>query len=237
MLTSRSSSCVCLSDLETSRGEPGSRVLVQADNSFSARRRPVLWADIQDVVHCLLWGTTFTDRGVLEDPLQHGRAEPAYTRAKAVEGCPLLSRQVEARHAVWIADEVVQSRRRSCQPIVFPAGPEPGLLRHAWGRQIAEMMGLWEKGRRDFKRARVGLSWSILWRRWSSFAWALRDSARTAASRRKVGGAMPERMVKWLTGVARRHPETVRMALLITVSSFLVWELRHQYGAQYSAAE
>ena len=137
-----SSSCVCLSDLETSRSEPGSRVHVQADNSFSARRRPVLWADIQDVVHCLLWGTTFTGRGVLEAPLQHGRAEPAYTRAKAVEGCPLLSRQVEARDAVWIAGEVVQSRRRSCQPIVFPAGPEPGLLRQAWGRQIAEMMGL-----------------------------------------------------------------------------------------------
>ena len=107
-----SSSCVCLSDIETSRGEPGPRVLVQADNySFSARRRPVLWADIQDVVHCLLWGTTFTDRGVLEAPLQPGRAEPAYTRAKAVEGCPLLSRQVEARDAVWISDEVVQSRR------------------------------------------------------------------------------------------------------------------------------
>ena len=141
----RSSSCVCLSDLETSRGEPGSRVLVQADNTFSARRRPVLWADIKDVVHCLLWGTTFTDR-VLEAPLQHGRAEPAYTRAKAVEGCPLLSRQVEARDAVWIADEVVQSRRRSCQPIVFPAGPEPGLFRHAWGRQIAEMMGLLGEG-------------------------------------------------------------------------------------------
>ena len=70
-----SSSCVCLSDLEASRGEPGSRVLVQADNSFSARRRPVLWADIQYVVHCLLWGTTFTDRGVLEAPLQHGRAK------------------------------------------------------------------------------------------------------------------------------------------------------------------
>ena len=99
-----------------------------------------------DVVHCLLWGTTFTDRGVLEAPLQHGRAEPAYTRAKAVDGCPLLSRQVEARNAVWIADEVVQSRRRSCQPIVFPAGPEPGLLRHAWGRQIAEMMGLLGEG-------------------------------------------------------------------------------------------
>ena len=144
--SSSSSSCVCLSDLETSRGEPGSRVLVQADNSFSARRRPVLWADIQDVVHCLLWGTTFTDRGVLEAPLQHGRAEPSYTRAKAVEGCPLLSRQVEARDAVWIADEVVQSRRRSCQPIVFPAGTEPGLLRHAWGRQIAEMMGLLGEG-------------------------------------------------------------------------------------------
>ena len=91
-------------------------------------------------------GTTFTDRGVIEAPLQHGRAEPAYTRAKAVEGCPLLSRQVEARDAVWIADEVVQSRRRSCQPIVFPAGPEPGLLRHAWGRQIADMMGLLGEG-------------------------------------------------------------------------------------------
>ena len=141
-----SSSCVCPSYLESSRGEPGSRVLAQADNSFSARRRPVLWADIQDVVHCLLWGTTFTDRGVIEAPLQHGRAEPAYTRAKAVEGCPLPSRQVEARDAVWIADEVVQSRRRSCQPIVFPAGPEPGLLRHAWGRQIAEMMGLLGEG-------------------------------------------------------------------------------------------
>ena len=106
------SSCVCLSDFETSRGEPGSRVLVQADNSFSARRRPVLWADIQDVVHCLLWGTTFTDRGVSEAPLQHGRAEPAYTRAKAVEGCPLLSRQVEARchglsvYAVCVCNKV-----------------------------------------------------------------------------------------------------------------------------------
>ena len=155
------SSCVCLSDLETSRGEPGSRVLVQADNSFSARRRPVLWADIQDVVHCLLWGTTFTDRGVLEAPLQHGRAEPAYTRAKAVEGCPLLSRQVEARDAVWIADEVVQSRRRSCQPIVFPAGPEPGLLRHVWGRQLAEMMGLLGEAAMTRKPASMNLLMNI----------------------------------------------------------------------------
>ena len=91
-------------------------------------------------------GAPHSQTGVLEAPLQHGRAEPAYTRAKAVEGCPLLSRQVEARDAVWIADEVVQSRRRGCQPIVFPASPEPGLLRHAWGRQIAEMMGLLGEG-------------------------------------------------------------------------------------------
>ena len=82
------------------------------------------------------------------------------------------------------------------------------------GAKSLRRWACWETGRRDFKRARVGLSWSILWRRWSSFAWALRHSARTAASRRKVGGAMPERMGKWLTGVARRHPETVRMALL-----------------------
>lgn len=38
-------------------------------------------------------------------------------------------------------------------------------------------------------------------------------------------------------GVAHRVPETVRMALLSTVSSLWVWTLRHQAGAQYSAAE
>ena len=77
-------------------------------------------------------------------PMFPGTYVPRYLCS--VEGCPLLSRQVEARDAVWIADEVVQSRRRSCQPIVFPAGPESGLLRHAWGRQIAEMMGLLGEG-------------------------------------------------------------------------------------------
>ena len=65
---------------------------------------------------------------------------------------------------------------------------------------------------------------------------ALRDNARTAASLRKVGGAMPARMGSWLTDVARR-PETVHRVLLSVESSFFVWELLHHTGMQYSAAE
>ena len=92
-------------------------------------------------------------------------------------------------------------------------------------------------GRLDFRRAGEGLSEMTRWRMWSlSFA-AFRVSARTAALRRMVGGAIPARMGSWLTGVGRRHPATVRMALLRTVFSCFVWELLHQTGAQYSAAE
>ena len=36
--------------------------------------------------------------------------------------------------------------------------------------------------------------------------------------------------------MARRHPETVRRASLRAVSSFFTCGLRHQTGAQYSAA-
>ena len=78
---------------------------------------------------------------------------------------------------------------------------------------------------------------AILWRRWSSLVFALRDSTSAAASRRRAGGAIPERMGSWLTGVGRRQPETVSMALLSAVSSPFVCELLHQTGAQYSAAE
>ena len=90
-----------------------------------------------------------------------------------------------------------------------------------------------ENGRLDFRRARGGFSVAILWRRWSSLVFALRDSTSAAASRRRAGGAIPERMGSWLTGVGRRQPETVRMALL----SPFVCELLHQTGAQYSAAD
>ena len=92
-------------------------------------------------------------------------------------------------------------------------------------------------GRLDFRRAGEGLSEMTRWRMWSSYFAAFRVSARTAVSRRMVGGAIPARMGSWLTGVGRRHPATVRMALLRTVSSCFVWELLHQTGAQYSAAE
>ena len=60
---------------------------------------------------------------------------------------------------------------------------------------------------------------------------------RTAASWRSVGGAMPEGIGSWLIGVVCRRPETVRKAVLSVVSSFLVWELLHQTGEQYLAAE
>ena len=63
------------------------------------------------------------------------------------------------------------------------------------------------------------------------------DRARTAASRRSVGGVMPARIRSWLTGVAHRQPETVRKVVLSVVSSFLVWELLHQTGEQYSVPE
>ena len=48
---------------------------------------------------------------------------------------------------------------------------------------------------------------------------------------------MPARIGSWLTGVACRQPETVHKAVLSIMSSFLVWELLHQTGEQYSAAE
>ena len=78
---------------------------------------------------------------------------------------------------------------------------------------------------------------AVFWSRWSSSLVAFRDSARTDASLRRVGGAMPVRMGSWLAGVARRQPETVRKALLSVESSFFVWVLLQQTGAQYSAAE
>ena len=58
------------------------------------------------------------------------------------------------------------------------------------------------KGHRDFRLARCGVFVATWWRRWSPLLVALRDSVRTAASRHKVGGAMPARIESWLTGVA-----------------------------------
>ena len=77
----------------------------------------------------------------------------------------------------------------------------------------------------------------VLWRRGSSLIAALRDSASTAASRHRGGGVMPTRIGSWGVGVARRQPETVCRALVRVVSSFCVWALLHQTGAQYLVAE
>ena len=89
----------------------------------------------------------------------------------------------------------------------------------------------------DFSRARWGGSQTVLWRRRSASRSALRASARTAASWRSAAGAMPDRIGRWLTGVARRDPETVRKELFSATPSFFVCGLLHQTGTQYSAAE
>ena len=58
-----------------------------------------------------------------------------------------------------------------------------------------------------------------------------------APLRRSSAGWMPARMGRLSTDVGRRHPVTIRKALLVARSMRLVRALRHQTGAQYSAVE
>ena len=92
-------------------------------------------------------------------------------------------------------------------------------------------------GHRNLRRAHRDLSVVTLWRRRDSLACAFRERANVAASRLMLAGAIPARIGSWFTGVVRRHPEMVIRVLLRAASSFLTWELRHQTGAQHSAAE
>ena len=55
--------------------------------------------------------------------------------------------------------------------------------------------------------------------------------------RRSSAGWMPESSERLSVGVGRRHPVTIRKALLRTLSMKRVCALRHQAGAQYSAVE
>ena len=59
----------------------------------------------------------------------------------------------------------------------------------------------------------------------------------TAALCCRGGEVMLTRIGSWDVGVVRRQPESVRRALLRVVSSFCVWALLHQTGAQYWTAE
>ena len=63
------------------------------------------------------------------------------------------------------------------------------------------------------------------------------NSTRTASSRPKTGKAMMERTGCWLTGMARRAPDIVYMALFSAASNLEVHALLLQTGAQYSAAK
>jgi len=55
--------------------------------------------------------------------------------------------------------------------------------------------------------------------------------------RRSSAGWIPARIGRLPAGVERRHPVTIRKALLMVGSMRRVWALRHQTGAQYSAVE
>ena len=89
----------------------------------------------------------------------------------------------------------------------------------------------------DFRRACGGISVAVLWRRWSSSLVAFRDrggqlllgTALAVRCRQKSGVGWPE----WRAGNRRLTCK----AVLSVVSSFLVWELLHQTGEQYSVTE
>ena len=59
----------------------------------------------------------------------------------------------------------------------------------------------------------------------------------TAPNRWSSAGRMPARTGKSTVSVARKHPVTMRKALLRMLSIRRVCVLRHQTGAQYSAVE
>ena len=66
---------------------------------------------------------------------------------------------------------------------------------------------------------------------------ARRARNNVAPLRRSSVGWMPARIGRLFAGVGRRHPVTIRKVSLMVGSTRLVWSLRHQTGAQYSAVE
>ena len=95
------------------------------------------------------------------------------------------------------------------------------------------------------RRVQMGVSiWgAVHWARksaeWNrcpgSMAWRTRDSV--APLWRSSAGCMPARVGKLVAEVGRRQPVTIRKASLMEGSMRLVWALRHQKGAQYSAVQ
>jgi len=78
----------------------------------------------------------------------------------------------------------------------------------------------------------VSAAWS---RCLGSIARRARDSV--APLQRSSAGWMPARMERLSGGVGRRHPVTIRKALLMAGSIRRLSALRHQTGAQYSGFE
>ena len=93
------------------------------------------------------------------------------------------------------------------------------------------------KGRRSFlDLSLIGTvgPCNIWWRGWSGFS-ALVCRCTPRLFLLMLGGRIPERRGKRLSGVARRQPVMVRIDSFKGTSTLCACTLRHQAGAQYSA--
>ncbi|XP_061923175.1 uncharacterized protein mlphb [Entelurus aequoreus] len=203
-----------------------SRQFNQVNQTLFAIRWPVFGATSYYVLYCLDWVPTLAGGIFRKSPPLHCCSVASDAGPHAVEGCPLLPGQ-------FLAGDVCGANFHcSLKLVLTQVALEVSadvVLNSSWACMA--------KGRLDFRRTRRGVSVTILWRRWDSLVCAFRERASGAASCLMFAGAMPARMGSWFTGVPRRHPETVRRALLRATSNFFTWALRHQTGAQYSAAE
>ena len=94
------------------------------------------------------------------------------------------------------------------------------------------------KGRRECRRCvpRNCTLWTRVWRGWLVFICAWSASLKLVCFLRRWAGGMPVSTGKRSLRVGFRHPEMMRNVSFNATPSCLVWVLRHQAGAAYSAA-
>ena len=114
-----------LSYFQAGRCQPGPGVLVQVGQAPLPIRWPVHCAVVHDVLHRLVWRTTFAFRDGFYAPPLHGLTEPSYTRSDTVICCPLSARQVLTWDVVGCVNERVQPGVFCSSPLFFPSGTEP----------------------------------------------------------------------------------------------------------------
>ena len=135
-----------LSYFQAGRCQPGPGVLVQVGQAPLSIRWPVHCAVVHDVLHRLVWRTTFAFRGGLYAPPLHGLTEPSYTRSDTVIGCPLSARHVLTWDVVGCVNERVQPGVFCSSPLFIPSGTEPrpaGDIFRCWAEETVGMFGEW----------------------------------------------------------------------------------------------